>query len=120
MVNSEGWALVFGWRVPIAVLGCERETRTGTGLQLGRQSLVQHLLRRERALTFFIEQAQKSLRSLEMERRDAHIYKRTHNNLLGPPGLGFEQLQIKIFWKSGLASLEIGPAELRLKYSENF
>lgn len=56
-----------------------------------------------------------------MERRDAHIYKRTYNNLLGlTPSLGSEQLQIKIFWKSGLALLEIGPAEPRLKYNENF
>lgn len=56
-----------------------------------------------------------------MERRDAHISKRTYNNLLPPPpGLGFEQLQIKIFLKSRLALLEIGPAKLRLKYNENF
>lgn len=54
VVNSEGWALVFGWRVSIAVLGCERESMAGTGLQLGRQSFVQHLLRRPRALTLLI------------------------------------------------------------------
>lgn len=57
MVNSEGWTLVFGWRVPIAVFGGERESMAGTGLQQGRQSLVHHLLCRERALTFFIEHA---------------------------------------------------------------
>lgn len=35
VVDGEGWALVFGGRVSIAVLGGERETVARAGLQLG-------------------------------------------------------------------------------------
>lgn len=54
MADSEGWALVFGRGVSVAVLGCERQAVSRIGVQLGRQPLVQGLLCWPQALALLI------------------------------------------------------------------
>lgn len=73
VADSEGWALVFGWRVAIAVLGGERELMNGTGVQLGGQSLVKVLLCRPQALTLLVQHTQQSLRLLQQQQQ-AHVH----------------------------------------------
>lgn len=54
VADSEGWALVFGRWVSVAILGCEREAVSRVGVQLGRQPLVQVLLCWPQALALLI------------------------------------------------------------------
>lgn len=65
MADSEGRALVLGRRVPVSVLGGEREAGGGAALQLRRQPLVECLLGRPQALALLVQHTQQTLRPLE-------------------------------------------------------
>lgn len=65
MADSEGRALVLGRRVPVSVLGGEREAGGGAALQLRRQPLVERLLGRPQALALLVQHTQQTLRPLE-------------------------------------------------------
>lgn len=54
VADGERWALVFGRRVSVAILGGEGEIRSGMGVQPSRQPLVQRLLGRPRALALLV------------------------------------------------------------------
>lgn len=68
VADGECRALVFGRRVSVAILGCERETVGRIGVQLGGKPLVQGLLCRPQALALLVQHAQQSLRLLGEER----------------------------------------------------
>jgi len=64
VVDSKRWALVFGWGVPIAILGCEGDGVRAGGIQLYLHSLIKVDFTWPEGLTLLINDAQQTLRLL--------------------------------------------------------